>query len=47
MSDGLPQPHVEAASDRSANVDDGHRCQAHCNRLANTSTDEENAELVA
>lgn len=45
LSDGLPIPRVQTVSDRNASVGDVHQCQAHYNMLADSSTDEENAEL--
>ena len=40
-------PHVQTVSDGGANVSEGHRWWAHYNTLADTSTNEENAELLA
>ena len=41
MSDGLPQPHLQAVCDGSSNVGDGLRCREHYTRPADTSTDSE------
>ena len=40
-------PPVQTVSDGSACVGDGHHCWAYYSRFADTSTNDENAELVA
>ena len=40
-------PHIQTASDGALSLGDGRRWWAHYSRLADASTNEENAELVA
>lgn len=46
MSEGLLLPHIQPLSDESESVGGGHCYEEHNNRLADTSTNGENTELV-